>query len=159
MPSVGSHQGAERARQIFIDVGRKLYGNLPSETPDHWSLVGKGDHRLVYRAPTGEVYKVGRDRINRREHGVLQFLAAEPETVAFVPVYAFYDFSTAFDLTGWSMGETVVAMEFVENDGTEPDDHDLTILIDRLETLGVSDHSENWRVRNGRPVIIDCGGF
>jgi hypothetical protein len=109
--------------------------------------------------PTGEVYKVGSDRINRREHGVLQILAAEPETVAFVPVYAFYDFSTAFDLTGWSMGETVVAMEFVEDDGTEPDDHDLTILIDRLVTLEVSDHDENWRVRNGRPVIIDCGGF
>jgi hypothetical protein len=93
------------------------------------------------------------------EHGVLQILAADPETVAFVPVYAFFDFSTAFDLTGWSMGETVVAMEFVEDDGTEPDEDDLTILIDRLVTLEVLDHDENWRVRNGRPVIIDCGGF
>jgi hypothetical protein len=114
---------------------------------------------VVYRAPTGEVYKVGSDRINRREHGVLQILAADPETVAFLPMYAFYDFSTAFDRTGRSMGETVVAMEFVEDDGTEPDDHDLMLLIDRLEALEVGDHSENWRVRNGRPVIIDCGGF
>jgi hypothetical protein len=159
MPSVGSLQGAERARQILIDAGGELYGNLPSETADHWVFVGKGDHRVVYRAPTGEVYKVGSDRVNRREHGVLQILAADPDTVAFVPVYTFYDFSTAFDLTGWSMGETVVAMEFVEDDGTEPDDHDLTILVDRLVTLGVSDHDENWRVRNGRPVIIDCGGI
>jgi hypothetical protein len=159
MPSVGSLQGAERARRIFIDAGRELYGDLPSETPDDWSFVGKGDHRAVYRAPTGEVYKVGMDRVNRREHGVLQILAADPETVAFVPVYAFYDFSTAFDLTGWSMGETVVAMEFVEDDDTEPDEHDLVILIDRLVTLGVLDHDENWRVRNGRPVIIDCGGL
>ncbi len=131
--------------------GKRPYGNLPQQTPDDWTFAGRGDHRVVYFAPTGEVYKVGRDRVNSREHGVLQILASHSELVSFLPKYSFYDFSVEFDQTGWSYGDTVVAMEFVADDGSEPDKDDLARLNHYLEKYEVSDHPENVRVRGGRP--------
>jgi hypothetical protein len=143
MPQVGSVDTAKVAVQIFIEDGGKTYGPHLTWAPGGWTLAGVGDHRVAYRAPNGEVYKVGSDKINRREHGVLQIFASEPEMVAFLPNYSFYDFSLALDRTGLSSGATVVAMEFVANDGSEADDNDLAKVNDFLERYGVFDHSEN----------------
>src|SRR5437763_1888056 len=99
MPLVGSHEDAEQARQIWkagIDAGSGQFMVPPASVLGNWTVVGSGSHRAVLRAPTGDVYKVGKDNRNRRDHGALQVLASRPEMLVHIPKFAFYDFSTAF---------------------------------------------------------------
>lgn len=83
--------------------------------PAGWKLVGAGETRTVFLAPSGCVYKVGSNSANRAEHRFL--------TEARAQGYAWAPATTRYDRLGWDGWEgerdlVIVAMEHIVGDGS-----------------------------------------
>jgi hypothetical protein len=151
---IGSQEEALRALQI----ARALRHVCPSEVREPgWEWIDRGTSRIALRGPGGAVYKVPVPLRPNWEEG-LRSNQREAENLArwegkdFVPEWRRFDVPDENDAV-----VPIIAMEFLENDGTEATNMEQVCAA--LREVDAEDrHEGNFRVRNGRAIIIDAGG-
>ena len=108
--------------------------------------LASGEDRTVYIAD-GVVYKIGsRDTANPYDHEVQQ--EARARGYRWAPPA-----STLWTVTDQYGDEEVLAMPYLEDDGTEPDPR---ALAEMHEQTGGGVDWENYVVIGGQPIVFDC---
>jgi hypothetical protein len=154
MNPIGGQSEAAEALRIVCNM-RDPWRDEP-QGPG-WSRAGQGTTRTVLLAPSGVVYKVPCPLRPNWEDGI-RHNRLEADRFA---KWAGRDF-----MARWHLHEVpdangdlvpVMAMEYVEDDGTEPTN--LEEVWAALRDVGAEDrHRDNYRVRGRRAIIIDAGG-
>lgn len=146
---IGSERDARNAAIVHF-WGRDL--------PPGWSFLDRGEHRTAYLSPGGVVYKVGSNDVNAREASNLDYLA---QVIGdHLPAYQLYTVTMPHpdDVVDDDDARFyVMAMEYVEADGTEAD---FGLVLQAAAEAGVLDlNPANWIVRAGRAMLVDAGGI
>jgi hypothetical protein len=153
---VGNQDEATAALRILRGQ-RNPRGSFP--LPPGWSRAGQGTTRIVLQAPSGAVYKVPCPLHPNWEDGILHnrreaehFARWQREGHDFVAEWHLYEVRD-----GDSGDVPVMAMEFLENDGSKP--ANLDAMWAALAEVDAEDrYRGNYGVRAGKAIVIDAGG-
>jgi len=121
--------------------------------PAGWALLGWGDHRHVWLAPSGTVYKVGLDGANRYEVNRLAELRRQGKK--FAPSATLWTCEWT-DGYGDERRSTVVAMPYLPEDGSVPRDDPRRQMI---AVAGSDFNASNCHANGGQLWLIDAGGL
>jgi len=150
---IGStREAAQLAKAIFKyeDAGYEYFDRRSFMTfiPAGWTYLGGGVFRVAFRAPSGVVYKVANnkdnDTLNKKEAEIFARMARE----VWIPTTTYYECD----------GLPIIAMPFLENDGTKLNEHGAE-LLDWMHNIVPDLHSGNYVVVNGRPIGRDVVGY
>jgi len=115
----------------------------PMVQHEHVELIGHGESRVVYLV-NGVVYKVGRPSANRYEHELLT--AWRAAGAQWAPATSLWE-----DRDPFGEAYTVIAMDYLPDDGSDPDEATLA----EIRRCAPQTCRENLHTHAGQLYLID----
>jgi hypothetical protein len=151
---IGSQAEAQAAFEAV-----EMHHSFGEPIPAGFAVVGRGRSRIALRSVASDVvYKVPCD-------AALEANGAKDnrvESYTYRVEWAGRDYCPRATLH-WATDQygdhvAVLAMEYLENDGSEP--RNLDEVLGALASLGALDlNNGNWITRDGKAIVIDCAGI